>query len=926
MQRRWFISYNSQDLPFVEKFEEALREKDRGAQIFFAPAALRAGGFWLPGLAREIEEATGLVLLVGERGLGPWQVIEYYEALDRRVREPGFAVIMVLREGEPAPGLPFLRQLHWVITKDSGSEQTIASVLQAAEGGGKNPHELWRYTAPYRGLAAMTEADADYFFGRGRETAEIISEMSEEPDRLPILIGNSGVGKSSLARAGVMAALMRQSWPENFKAEKPWPDQFAGSHRWCFLTIHPGLEPVTALVESFLETWNLDRTSTEWPTRRAEWVEHLVDGRLTLKDLLDQTRRRYAELQLEVPAAYFVYIDQGEELYVRASARQRQVISRLLADAVGDPRLYLLMSLRADFFGELQKDEALYNVHRQVNVAPLRERELREVVSRPAMLLGARFESEGLSDDIARRTAEESSSDAGALPLLSYLLDDMWRRMVERGDGVLRLPAQAIELGGVLVERANGFLQSHPGSEHHLRRIFTLKLATLRAGGEPSRRRAMRSEFSDEEWRLVSELADYPNRLITTVTPERPASERRVDADASSHTTDAQAYAEVAHEAIFRRWDKLREWIEAEREFLAWRGSLEAARRSWETAPDEAKPSALLMGFAMAQARRWSAARSDDIPEADRAFIAISDAESIRRRNRRLRPVIALAVLLGLGLIGWLSQHTLRDDWVRMTVIGPHPRRDATLHPGVRFTECARGCPEMIVIPPGRFEMGSPPNEPGHVFNEVPQHPVTIGKPIAVSRYEITFDDWDICAKYGDCVWLDDSHFGRGRQPVINVSWQEAQRYVSWLSRNVGKPYRLLSEAEYEYVARAGSTGAYPWGDAIGVNHADCDGCGSRWDGKATAPVGSFAPNKFGLYDMQGNVWEWVLDCYHRNYRGAPADGSAWLTGANCHNRVKRGGSWDLEPARSRSADRRYSADDTRVNTVGFRVARDISD
>ena len=168
-------------------------------------------------------------------------------------------------------------------------------------------------------------------------------------------------------------------------------------------------------------------------------------------------------------------------------------------------------------------------------------------------------------DIITRRTAEDSVKDVGALPLLSYTLDDMWTQMVKRGDGVLRLPAQSFELGGVLVDRADAFLAAHPKSQDELRRIFTLKLATVREGEEPTRRRALRSEFTDEEWRLVSELADHPNRLLVTATPE-----------------GGETYAEVAHEAIFRRWDKLRDWIAAEREFLAWRTGLEAARRAWQ--------------------------------------------------------------------------------------------------------------------------------------------------------------------------------------------------------------------------------------------------------------------------------------------------------------------------------------------------------
>jgi hypothetical protein len=206
--RRWFLSYNSQDLALMQAFEVALRHKDRDAHVFFAPKSLRAGGYWLPQLSREIAEATAFVLLVGKNGLGPWQVPEYYEALDRRVKQHDFLLVFVLLDGQPAPGLPFLRQLHWIIAADPASEKSLARVMDAAEGSGAPPGELWRHTAPYRGLAAMTESDSDFFFGRSNETKEVIRQLEATPDKLPVLLGNSGVGKSSLGQAGVLAALM----------------------------------------------------------------------------------------------------------------------------------------------------------------------------------------------------------------------------------------------------------------------------------------------------------------------------------------------------------------------------------------------------------------------------------------------------------------------------------------------------------------------------------------------------------------------------------------------------------------------------------------------------------------------------------------------------------------------------------------------
>ena len=210
---------------------------------------------------------------------------------------------------------------------------------------------------------------------------------------------------------------------------------------------------------------------------------------------------------------------------------------------------------------------------------------------------------------------------------------------------------------------------------------------------------------------------------------------------------------------------------------------------------------------------------------------------------------------------------------------------------------------------------------------------MTIARPFAVAKFELTFDEWDACAAHGDCdKHADDRGWGRGRRPAINVSWDDAQTYVNWLSRTTGKPYRLLSEAEYEYAARAGTQTKYPWGDEIkmdGKAMANCASCGSQWDGKQTAPVCgsqegdkrtapvcSFAANHFGLHDMLGNVWEWTEDCWNSGYKGAPAD---------CDAHVVRGGSWDVNPVFIRSASRGRNGTGIRGSNLGFRVARTLS-
>jgi formylglycine-generating enzyme required for sulfatase activity len=239
--------------------------------------------------------------------------------------------------------------------------------------------------------------------------------------------------------------------------------------------------------------------------------------------------------------------------------------------------------------------------------------------------------------------------------------------------------------------------------------------------------------------------------------------------------------------------------------------------------------------------------------------------------------------------------------------------------PGTVFRDCPE-CPEMVVIPAGSFTMGSPAAESQRRDDEGPQRRVTIAKPFALGKYEVTFAEWDACVAAGGCTYRpSDSGWGRGQRPVINVSWEDSKQYLAWLLRKTGKTYRLPSEAEWEFAARAGSPTRYFWGDEIGRNRANCDGCGSQWDAKQTAPVGNFAPNAFGLHDMLGNAMERVEDCY-QNYAGAPSDGRPVLAG-NCAVRVLRGGSRFSIPANIRSASRYGFAATVRSSNFGFRVA-----
>jgi len=272
------------------------------------------------------------------------------------------------------------------------------------------------------------------------------------------------------------------------------------------------------------------------------------------------------------------------------------------------------------------------------------------------------------------------------------------------------------------------------------------------------------------------------------------------------------------------------------------------------------------------------------------------------------------------------------------------------------FQECSV-CPIMVGIPSGSFVMGSPRSESGRFDSEGPQHSVAI-KAFALGKYDVTSEEFltflretgyqpAACNPILDMKWHSPGH-GRAyspyygeplRWPAVCLDWRDAEKYIAWLNVKVriehpatatdlaNGPYRLPTEAEWEYAARAGTTTARWLGNDVGIGKANCNGCGSKWDNRLLADVDSFAPNPFGLYGMLGNAWQWTADCWHPNYVRAPQDGSAW-TDKDCKRYVIRGGSWDNLPTFVRSAARSGSGpgggEYDYSSLTGFRVARDL--
>jgi formylglycine-generating enzyme required for sulfatase activity len=366
---------------------------------------------------------------------------------------------------------------------------------------------------------------------------------------------------------------------------------------------------------------------------------------------------------------------------------------------------------------------------------------------------------------------------------------------------------------------------------------------------------------------------------------------------------------------------------------------------------------------AINDAVKWVNDRPRDQPEPGPIilqYIEASKDKELRDAGIRKRFTWAVGALSGLLVIGgaiYYLRNPINREIVRARHFHAHALAQdavASLKPGSHFRECSssNSCPEMVVLPAGSFDMGSSPTTSTSKPLERPLHQVEIKYKFAVSQFEITHDQWSTCVETSPtpvvnfgCSPISDSGYGLGDKPAINVSWNEVQQFVAWLNYmttgQMSGPYRLLSEAEWEYAARAGTTTEFYWGDdpdqmcqyANGVTPetaqrypvlrrfgepANCE------DGYLnTSPVGAFQPNMFGLFDMHGNIFEWVQDCWNENYDYAPKDGSVW-TGGDCTKAVLRGGAWNDPPVNLRSAHRFSDLRTLRDFEVGFRLARQI--
>lgn len=785
------------------------------------------------------------------------------------------------------------------------------------------PPENDPHRPPYRGLRPLEAEDAGIFFGRDAPIVEALDRLrgmrEGSPPRLLVILAASGAGKSSFLRAGLLPRLKRDD--RNFL-----PLPIVRPER----AVISGETGLVRVLEGAFESAHIAMP-------RAQLRAAVQAGAASLRQLLHALVDKAAPSGTETQTPMLVLsIDQGEELFLSEAQDEARPFLGLIRDLVSqdEPAVTVIFTIRSDNYERLQLAKELEGVHQQLlNLPPMPTGSYAEVVKGPVQRLQSTARAFKIEDRLvdALLADIEAGGAKDALPLLAFTLERLYGEY--HASGGLQL-SHYDDLGRVKgsIEAAVERALKAAEVDSTIPRERTARLELLRRGmipwlagvdpdtGSPRRRVARLSEIPADARPLVEHLVEQ--RLLAT--------------DISQDT--GESTVEPAHEALLRQWTLLQGWLAEDTELLAILESIKRATRDWVASGRHGA------WLGHATDRLAAAEQLSDRPDLTASLqpldfeylAACRKAENASKGRKRRAQAVVYSLLVGIivGLVGWINQSFIKEQWQELVVTRPYmlsqvrpyvltADAERALKPGGTFKECARDCPEMVVIPAGKFTIGSPPGEAGRDANEGPQKEIVIAKPFAVSKYTVTFDDWDACVSYGNCEGsAGDSGFGRGRQPVVNVSWDGAKQYVSWLSRMTGKKYRLLSEAEWEYAARAGTTTAFFHGDDPEMlgQHAWHKGN----SGDKPHPVGQKAPNTWGLHDMFGNVWQWLEDCFYKSYDGLASDGTPRMD-ANCSTRALRGGSFYSTPDFLRSAKREWRAGDNRSDNRSFRVARTLS-
>ena len=642
--QRWFLATTRR----IRRWRSSSRPRSSARiplhAVFFAPDEPARRRLLVGAARQEIADATAFILLIGEAGIGNWQVPEYDEALDKWVKSDGhFRSLSCCCEGQTAPGLPFLRQLHWIVTPSTRVRKRRRAHVRCRVRRRHSPGELWRYTSPYRGLEAMEEKDSDYFFGRKRETVEVLSALAATPDRLPMLIGNSGVGKSSLAQAGVLAALKRQAGRRRRRRRMRGRRPSRTAANGAFSRSSPA--PIRS------SHWSI-RSSTPGNSRNrsgageaSERLDRAVARRQG--DVARSDRRDRAPPQgarSAQPAGLLSLRRSGRGALCARRGTPTPALLRTLVQALARPA-----PARDDEHAlrlprpSAERRAAVQGAPADRRAAAARGRSCarssagRRNCSRPgSRATGLSTSSPGAPPRIRSRT----SARCRCCPTRSTTCG---RRWCGRATARCVCRHKSFELGGVLVDRADKFLAAHPGAEDALRRVLTLRLADRarrrRADAAPRRPRRIFPRGMAACLRACR-LSQPPSCHRRPPRPARPMRRSRMRRSSGAGTSCANGSPPSANSWLGEAGSKPRAAPGRRR-----RTHRNTTRCSW--------------ALALTQAQSWLAKRAEDFSATDRRFIAQSTQRESKARGRARRAQALVYVLL-VGMIAGSSAGSIR--------------------------------------------------------------------------------------------------------------------------------------------------------------------------------------------------------------------------------------------------------------------------
>ncbi|MGZ8394166.1 MAG: nSTAND1 domain-containing NTPase [Nitrospira sp.] len=863
-----FLSYHWRDHAHVEALATRLREQT--LTVFLDRWYLTPGQSWPKKLETELARCRAVAVCLGQGEMGPWQQREQYLALERQVaaerRGQHFPVIPVLLPGAEPP-LGFLSQNTWVDFRARVDDPVLLhSLINAVHGQPPGPdgQETIRET-----LATICPYRGLLYFRE--EDAPFFFGREVAIAQLTSAVQQHNlvavVGASGSGKSSVVRAGLV---PELRKSR---------DRVWEVVTMVPTDRPVHALAAVLMPFLEPDMSETDRLIDTNKLAEALLSRTVSLRDIVDRVLAKQPGTD-----RLLLIVDQWEELFTlcKDDAARRCFIDNIL-EATAATKLSAVLTLRGDFFGRAITDYRPLSDRvqsAQVNLGPMKRDELRLAIEEPAKKVGLTFEV-GLIDLILEQVGDEP----GHLPLVEFVLRRLWE---DRQGGQLHHTAYKAmgELQGAIAQKAESlFTKLSDEDQRKVQQMF-LRLVRPGDGEADTRRRATLEEVGTEEHRLAKQLAD--ERLLVT----------------SQRAGGGEQTIEVSHEALIRHWDRLRGWVDADRRFLAWQQRLCTSVEQYEE--NHKNADVLLRGLSLTEALEWLKKKPDSFSARERQFVMASKTHVLRRRW--LTAAIGGIVVVGVTLL-WLEMQRVTVKYATSVVMA-------------RLYLVSVAEPEMVLISGGSYRQGDIRGQGSK--EEQPVRQVTI-KPFAMGKYEVTFQEYDRYVELTGGGSPHDQAWGREKRPVINVSWNDAVSYAKWLSQATGKRYRLPTESEWEYAARSGGKDE-TWAGTSDEEQLH-DYAVYYKHSHGTEVVGSKKPSGTGVYDMSGNVLEWVEDCWHDTYERAPTDGSAWLgvDGGDCDRRVFRGGSWfDHDPGILRVSSREGGSPDGEASSVGFRLAQDL--